>query len=95
MLADKRLDDGERLTRTRRTDNPCASERIDDIDPSLAELSLVIVAHGNIDAVFVLDLFLHLLETLILEVETVFQQAVLQILRDIIESDMDKHRTDD
>ena len=35
MLPDERVDDTERLTRTGRTQYNRATERIDDIDPSL------------------------------------------------------------
>ena len=94
MLTDKRLNDGERLTRAWRSHNPCTTEGVDDIDPSLAELTLVVVAHGDVDAVLVLYLGLHLLETFVLEVEAVFQQAILQILGDIVEGDMNQHRAD-
>ena len=85
VLPDKRLDDGEGLTRTRSTHNPCATERIDDVHPSLAELALVIIAHRDVHAVLVLLQLPALLKALILEVEAVFQQPFLQELRDIVE----------
>ena len=65
--------------------------RVNYVDPSLAEFALVIVSHGDVDTVLVLYLFLHLFETLILEVEAVFQETILQVLRDIIKGDMDKN----
>ena len=54
VLTNERLDDGEGLTRTRRAHDPCATERIYNIHPSLAELALVVVPHGDIHAVLVL-----------------------------------------
>ena len=48
MLLDERLDDGECLTRSRRTDYPCASEGIDDVHPALTELPLIVVSHGDV-----------------------------------------------
>ncbi|EEB23790.1 hypothetical protein BACDOR_03755 [Phocaeicola dorei DSM 17855] len=95
VLPDKRLDDGEGLTRTRSTHNPCATERIDDVHPSLAELALVIIAHRDVHAVLVLLQLPALLKALILEVEAVFQQPFLQELRDIVEGDMHQYDTDD
>lgn len=58
---------------------------VDYIYPSLAEFALVVVSHWYIDTILVLNLRFHLLETLILEVEAVFQKTILQILGDIIE----------
>ena len=94
VLADERLDNAESLTRAWCADDPCASERIDDINPSLAELTLIIVAHGDIDAVLVFYLFFHLLKALVLKVEAVFQQTIFQILGDVIKSYMNEHRAD-
>ena len=88
MLTDEWLDDGEGLTRTWRTHDPCATERIDNVHPSLAELTLVVVPHGDVHAVFVLLQLLTLLETLVLKVESVFQQTFLQELGDIVKSHM-------
>ena len=90
MLTDERLDDGEGLTRARSADNPGASERVRDIDGALAELALIVVAHRDIDAILVVDDFLALLETLVLQVEAVFEQAFLQSLADVVKGDMDK-----
>ena len=72
MLANKRFDDGERLTRTRSTHNPRTAKRVNDVHPSLPELAFIVVAHGNIDRVFVLLLILTLLKAFVLEVEAVF-----------------------
>ena len=90
VLTDERLDDGEGLTRARSADNPGASERVRDIDGALAELALIVVAHRDIDAILIVDDFLALLETLVLQVEAVFEQAFLQPLADVVKGDMDK-----
>jgi hypothetical protein len=76
MLTDERLYDAECLTRSRSTDNPSATEWIDNVHPSFAELSLVVVAHRDVHAVLVLYQFLTLLKRLVLKVEAVFQQAL-------------------
>ena len=95
MLSDEWFDDRERLTRTRRTDNPCPTEGVCNIHPAFAELALVIVAHGDIHRILVLHLFLILFKALVLEVETVFHQACLQILGDIIQGCMYEERSED
>ena len=95
MLTDERLDDGEGLTRAWRAYHPRTTERIDDVHPALAELSLVVVPHGDVHAVLVLLQLPALLETLVLEVETVFQQSFLQELGDVVEGDMHQYHTDD
>ena len=84
MLSDEWFNDGKGLTRTWCTYHPSASERIHDIHPSLAEFSLVIVPHRYVHTVLVLHFLLHLLEALVLEVETVFEQTILQVLGDIV-----------
>ena len=53
MLPDKRLDDGKSLTTARCADYPSASERVVDVHPTFTELAFVIIAHGDIDRVFV------------------------------------------
>ena len=95
MLSDEWLNDGEGLTRTRSADHPCTSEGIDDVHPSLAELRLVVLAHGDIHAILVLNQLLTLLEGLVLEVETVFKQPFLQELADVVEGNMDEYRSKD
>ena len=95
MLPDEWLNDGEGLTRAWRAHHPCATERIDDVHPAPAELSLVVVPHRYVHAVLVLLQLPALLETLVLEVETVFQQPFFQELGDIVEGDMHQHNTDD
>ena len=95
MLSDEWLNDGKGLTRTRSADHPCTSEGVDDVHPAFAELRLVVVAHGNIHAILVLNKFLTLLEGLVLEVEAVFEQTFLQELADVVECDMDEYRSKD
>ena len=95
MLSDEWLYDGEGLTRARSADHPCATEGIDDIHPALAELRLVVVAHGDVHAILVLNQFLTLLEGLVLEVEAVFEQPFLQELADVVEGNMDEYRSKD
>ena len=48
MLPDERVNDTERLTRTRRTKYNRTTERIDDVDPSPVHLFLPIVYHRNV-----------------------------------------------
>ena len=93
MLPDERLDDGKGLSATRSADHPSSPERVADVHPSLAELSLVIVAHGHVDRILVLYQLRALLETFVFQIETVFQQAFFQELGDIIECHMDKDST--
>ena len=90
MLTNERLDNWEGLTRTRSTYHPCTTERIDDVHPSLAELRLVVVAHGDIHAILILYQLFTLLEGFVLEVETVFEQPFLQELTDVVECHMNE-----
>ena len=60
----------------------------------MAELALVVVAHRDVDAVLVLDLLLALDERFVLEIEPVFQEALLEELRDVVQRDMHQHRPD-
>ena len=94
VLTDKRLDDGECLTATRRTHYPGASERVHDVYPSFAEFTLIVVAHRDIHAVLVVFFLLALLKTLVFKIETVFHQSFLQELRDVVQGNMHQHRSD-
>ena len=85
MLTDERFNDTECFTRAGSSHDPRPAERVADTDPSLAELPLVIVAHRDIHAVFVLLNLFALLETLVLEVEAVLHQALLDELGDIVQ----------
>ena len=95
VLTDEWLDDGECLTATWCAHYPGATERVHDIHPSLAELALIVVAHGDIHTVFVVFLLLALLKTLVFKIETVFHQSFLQELRDVVQGDMHQYRSDD
>ena len=91
MLTDIRLNDRERFTGTGCAHNPCASEWIDNINPTPPELALVVVTHRDIDGILVLDKFCCLLETLVLEIEPVFEHAVLEVFRYVVKGSMDEH----
>ena len=88
VLTDERLNDRKCLTRSRRTHHERTTEGVVDIDPAMTEL-------GDVHAVLRIDALLVLLETLVLEVEAVFHQSLLQVLRHVVECHMDAHRTDD
>jgi len=94
MLTDKRLDNRECLTTTRSTDYPCSTKGVDDIDPSFAELAFVIIPHRNVHTIFIVDIIAHLLKTLVLKIEAVFQKSILQILGDVVKSNVAKHCSD-
>ena len=91
VLPDERLDNRKDLTQTRRSDNLGASERIDDVDPALAGLSLVVVPHRDVNAILVLLLLLTLFEALVLKVEAVFEQTFLEELGYVVECDMHQY----
>ena len=95
VLAYERVDDGEGLTRARGTDNPSATEGVDDVHPSVTELALVVETHREVDTVLVLDKFRGLLETLVLEVEPVLHHSVLEILGYIVKGDMHEDNAHD
>ena len=80
MLSDKRLYDTESLTRSRCSNYPCSSKAVAYRNPPLTEFTLIVVSHGDIYAVFILDFFFTLFKTFILEVETVFHQSLLDEL---------------
>ena len=91
VLPDERLDKRECLAAARSSYYPCASKTVAYRNPSLAELSLVIVSHGDVHTVFVLDFLLALFKTFILEIEPVLHQAVLGELRDVVQRDMHQY----
>ena len=95
VLTDERLDNRKGLTRSRRTHHERTTEGVVDIDPSMTELAVIVVAHGDVHAVLGIDALLVLLETLVLEVEAVFHQSLLQVLRYVVERHMDAHRAND
>jgi len=71
MLADERVDDAEGLARAGCTQYDGGTEGINDVDPAVVQLLLVVVDHGNVDAVLVLFLVTALLKALVVEVRTV------------------------
>ena len=92
MLPDKRVDDAERLTRTRRTQYNRATERIDDINPALVHLLLPVVYHRYVHRIVIVHQSLRLLERLVLEVEAVITHLVIVILGNTIQPLMHQHR---
>ena len=95
MLPDKRVDDTERLTRTRCTQHNRTTERIDDIDPSLVHLLLPVVYHRYVHRIVIVHQSLRLLERLVLEVETVIAHLVVVIFGNAVQSLMHQHRAHD
>ena len=91
VLSNEWLNDGKGLTRTRSANHPSTSERIDDVHPALAELRLIVVAHGNIHTILVLNQLFTLLERLVLKVESVFEQTFLQELADVVKGNVNKY----
>jgi len=53
VLTDKRIDDTERLTRTRCTQHNRPTERIDDVDPALVHLLLPVVNHRDVHRIVI------------------------------------------
>ena len=94
-MPDERVDDAERLARSRRTQHDGRTEGIDDVDPSLVHLPLIIVYHGDVDRVLVLVLLLRLFKRLVLKVEAVVTQLVVVVPGDAVTSLVDEHRTED
>ena len=95
MLTYKRVDDAERLTRTRRTQYNRATERIDDINPALVHLLLPVVYHRYVHRIVIVHQSLRLLERFVLEVEAVIAHLVVVILGNTIQSLMHQHRAHD
>ena len=93
VLSDKGFYHRKRLTTTRCTDNPCTTERVHHITPSLAHPALIIEDHRDIDTVLVLHQLFTLLETLVLEVKSILAQLTVKILRNGIEASVDAHYT--
>ena len=93
VLPDERLDNGERLTGARRSDDPGPAERVHDVHPAVTELALVVVTHRDVHAVLVLDLLLTLFEGLVLEIEAVLQQSLLEELGYVVQGDMHQYGT--
>ena len=95
VLPDERVNDAERLTRSRSTKDDGGTEGIDDVDPSLVHLLLEVIDHRDIHRVFVLVLLLRLFKGLVLEIEPVITQFVVIVPCDAIQTLMYEHRSDD
>ena len=83
----------EGLTGTRSSHNPCSSEGIDDVDPAMSELPLVVESHRDIYGVGVADAFCRLLETLVLQVEPVFEHAASEVFGNVVQGYMYQNRS--
>jgi len=93
VLPDERVNDTERLTRTRRTQYNRATERIDDIDPSSVHFLFPVVYHRNVHRIIIADQCFRLLERFVLKVETVLTNLVVVILGNAVQSLMYQHGT--
>ena len=91
MLPYERVNDTEGLTRTRCSENNRATERVDDIDPSLVHLPFPIINHRYIYRIVVIGKYLRLLEGLVLEIETVITNLIVVILGNAVQSLMYQH----
>ena len=84
MLPNIRFYDRECFTGARSSHYPCASERIDDVDPAMAEFALIVEAHRYVYGIRITDTLCGLLETLVLQVESVFEHAASEVLGYIV-----------
>ena len=84
MLSNIRFDNRECLTGARGSHYPCSSERIDDVDPAMAEFPLIVEAHRYVHGIRITDTLCGLLETLVLQVEPVFEHAASEVLGYIV-----------
>ena len=94
MLPDERVNDTERLTRTRRTQYNRATERIDDIDPSFVHFLFPVVYHWNVHRIIIADQCFRLLERFVFKIETVLTNLVVVILGNTVQSLMYQHGAD-
>ena len=95
MLSDKRIDDTEGLTRSRRTQYNGGTEGVDDIDPSFVHPLVEVIYHGDVHRIFILILLFRLLKRLILKVKPVFSKFVVVVPCNTIQPLMHQHRPDD
>ena len=93
VLADEGVDDAEGLARAGRAQDNGSTERIDDVDPAVVKLLLVVIDHRDIDAVLIFLLVTALLKTLIVEIPFIIAYLHAQILGDGIEALVDEHCT--
>ena len=79
VLPDERVDDAEGLARTRRTQDNGGTEGVDDVDPAVVLLFLVVIDHRDVDAVLVLFLVTALLERIVFEVPFVIANLCVEV----------------
>ena len=94
VLANERVYDAEGLTRAGRTKDDGGAERVDDVDPAVVQLLLVVIDHRDIDAVLVLFLVTALLKALIVKIPFIVANLHAQVLSDSIKALMDEHSAD-
>ena len=95
MLSDERVNDTKRLTRSRSTQYNSATERIDNIDPSLVHPPIEVINHRNIHRILIRSQFFRLFKGFVLEVKPILTKLVVIIAGDTITSLMNQHRTND
>lgn len=76
VLPDEGVDNAERLTRARCSEDDSSTKWIDYVHPSFTKFAFIVVAHGDVDRVVVTHQILRLLKALVLEVKAVFQQSL-------------------
>ena len=74
-LTDVTVDDGIALSRVGRSEDHHRAEGIDDIDPSLLPCTVIIVAGGEVDGIFVRKITFFLPEALVVVVEGIIRQT--------------------
>ena len=94
MLPDERVYYSERLAGAGCSQNDCATERIDDIDPAVVHPAPVIIYHRNIDRIGSFCNFLRLPERFVLEVEAVLADLVVVVLGYSVKPLVDEHCAD-
>ena len=95
VLADERVDDAEGLTRAWRSQDDGSTERVDDVDPAVVQLLLVVVDHRDVYAVLILFLVTALLERLVFEVPFIITNLGVEVFGNSVEALVDKHDADD
>ena len=74
---------------------PWGTEGIDDVDPAVVQLLLVVVDHRDIDAVLVLFLITTLLEGLVFEVPLIIANLGVEVFGNGIKTLVDEHNAND
>ena len=91
VLPDERIDDAEGLARTGRTKDNGGTEEVDDVDPAVVQLFLVVIDHRDVDAVLVLFLVTALLERLVFEVPFVIANLCVEVFSNSVKALVDQH----